>query len=188
MWPRPVEEQSESCCRSVDLWRAGSQQVWKPSLCPRCSLFSRASRRAEPWAAAALWRCCRVDRPAPTCSSRCCSGSSAACSTLCTSGVCGDTNRFQVSVIRGAFEYIKRFSSFDLVILDKTKAIKVLKYSSTAATAAGWQKKTSAQFVVSVFFLMVLLCYEVSFMSSCNWCLVLGHPSSSKSPNPQFGS
>lgn len=47
----------------------------------------RASRRAAPWAAAALWRCCRDDRPASPCSSRCCSGSSAACSTLGTSGV-----------------------------------------------------------------------------------------------------
>lgn len=47
----------------------------------------RASRRAAPWAAAALWRCCHDDRPASPCSSRCCSGSSAACSTLGTSGV-----------------------------------------------------------------------------------------------------
>ena len=52
----------------------------------------RASRRAAPWAAAAPWRRCRAGRPAPPCSSPCCSGSSGACSTFGTSGVCSDKN------------------------------------------------------------------------------------------------
>ena len=54
---------------------------------PAVRFSVRASRRAAPWAAAALWRRCRGDRPAPPCSSPCCSDSSAACSKLCTYGV-----------------------------------------------------------------------------------------------------
>lgn len=65
----------------------------------------RASRRAATWAAAALWRCCRDDRPASPCSSRCCSGSSAARSTLGTSGVWKHKNirRWRVCPIKMVF-------------------------------------------------------------------------------------
>lgn len=59
-----------------------------------------ACHRAASWAAAALWRCCHGDRPASLCSSPRCSGSSVACSTFCTSGVCSDkqTNKQQRQV------------------------------------------------------------------------------------------
>lgn len=78
-------EAPQSVCFQVKLL---VQVSWWSHGAPSGTITAR--HPAASWAAAALWRCCRGDQPAPPCSSPCCSGSSAACSTFCTSGVCGD--------------------------------------------------------------------------------------------------